>query len=106
MGLKFLAILIFSMVADGQVTFDTPGVNGDGMQKMSFTPPQLSEEDQYAIHMPEYLKCDGCMAVSFTLHKAFEDKHKNIKDEIWRMDDGDVIEIFGMHYKNICTQTF
>ena len=99
-----LILLIFISVTSGQLTVDT--TSNAGMHKMTFSTPQLSEEDQYSVHMPEYLKCDGCTAVSFTLHKAFEAKHKNIKDQIWRMDDGDVIEIFGMHYKNICTQTF
>ena len=29
------------------------------------------------------------------LNKAFEDKHKHMKDENWRLQEGDVLEIFG-----------
>ena len=67
-----------------------------GMSKMSFTPPELSEEDKHQVHMPEYLRCDGCKAVSYSIHKAFEDRHKHIKDPQWKLQEGDVLDIFGM----------
>ena len=62
---------------------------------MTFTPPQLSEEDQHGIHMPDYLKCDACMAISYTVHSAFEKKHNAKKDKTWKMDEGQIMEIFG-----------
>ena len=93
-GLQLL-FLLANPVKPSDPEYEYTLANGE-MKKLSFTPPQLSEEEQHSAHMPEYLKCDGCLAVSFTLHRAFEDKHKNIKDQTWRMDDGDVMEIFGM----------
>ena len=30
------------------------------MKKMTFTPPQLSDEERYAVYMPDQHKCDGC----------------------------------------------
>ena len=76
-----------------EIEVEEPG--GAGMQKMTFTPPELSDEDQYAIHMPEYLRCDSCMAISYTMHKGFEKKHNNVKDQKWKMDQGMVMEILG-----------
>jgi hypothetical protein len=66
-----------------------------GMQKMTFTPPQMSEEDNHAIHMPDYLKCDGCMAVSFSLHRAFENEHKKHVNFEWRLSEAELLEKFG-----------
>ena len=63
--------------------------------KMTFQAPTLSDEDKHLIHMPNYLQCDGCKAVSYSLHKAFEDKHKQRKDQAWKMKEGDVLEVFG-----------
>ncbi len=84
----------FLMLANGQeIEVDTEEFPGH--EKMTFTPPQLSEEDQHGIHMPDYLKCDGCMAVSFTLHKAFESKHSHVRDQEWKLNDGDVIDLIG-----------
>ena len=46
-----------------------------GMKKLSFTPPQLSDEEvnshkgtvypqEYSPHLPSYLACDACLAVA------------------------------------------
>ena len=69
---------------------------GGGMHKMTFSAPELSEEEQYAIHMPDQHKCDGCMAISYTLHMAFDEKHRHhSKDPAFVMDHGQVLDIFG-----------
>ena len=42
------------------------------MQKMSFKPPQLNEEEERSPHLIEEMGCDSCTAVAYQLHKAFE----------------------------------
>ena len=56
--------------------------------------------------MPDYLKCDGCLAVTYVLHKAFDDKHKNIKDPNWKLGLADVIDEFGMYENKIIINTY
>lgn len=34
-------------------------------EKMSFTSPELSDEEQHSAHMPDNLKCDACTAVAY-----------------------------------------
>lgn len=57
--------------------------------KMTFTPPPLSQEDKFEIHMPDYLKCDGCMAVTYSLSQAFEKRNSKL------LPESEVIHIVG-----------
>ena len=89
-----LPLLSFILMINGQeISMET-----ESQAKMTFTPPTLSDEDKHLIHMPNYLLCDGCKAVSYSLHKAFEDRHKQRKDQEWKMKEGDVLEIFGKSF--------
>ena len=84
----------FILMINGQeISMET-----ESQARMTFTPPTLSDEDKHLIHMPNYLLCDGCKAVSYSLHKAFEDRHKQRKDQEWKMKEGDVLEIFGKSF--------
>lgn len=38
---------------------------GQKEQKMSFSSPELSEEEMHSQHMPANLKCDACTAVAY-----------------------------------------
>ena len=66
-------------LTNGQITVDTSagagaeGAGADGLHKMTFNPPALSEEDKHQVHMPEYLRCDGCKAVAYSIHKGGQD---------------------------------
>ena len=94
--LRQLLLLLFAScctVTNGQ---EVEIEDGGNRRRMTFTPPNLSEEDQHGIHLPQDLKCDGCMAVSFTIHKAFRDKHRNIKDQLRKMPEEDVLETLGL----------
>lgn len=92
---RTIIILCFILMINGQqISMETESSTG----KMTFTPPTLSDEDKHLIHMPNYLQCDGCKAVSYSLHKAFEDRHKQRKDQGWKMKQGDVLEIFGKSF--------
>ena len=38
------------------------------MQKLSFKPPQLSEEEERSPLIPDLMRCDGCLAVAHQEH--------------------------------------
>ena len=69
---------------------------GGDLKKMTFSTPELSEDEKYAMHMPDQHKCDGCMAITFTLHMEFYIKHQHhIKNPDFIMDHGQILDIFG-----------
>merc|ERR1719232_1203778 len=47
-------------------------------RQMRFSPPQLSDEEERSPHLPEYLLCDGCIAVATQLDLAFRGAHKHV----------------------------
>ena len=65
---------------------------------MSFKPPQLTEEED-TLHGSKFLtddlRCDGCLAVAFQFHAAFQEKHKNRPISLGTLPQSDVIEITG-----------
>ena len=67
------------------------------LKPMKFTPPQLSDEEERSPHMPAYLACDACLAVSIQLEKGLKHAHRHLsmdKD----IKQWDVIEVF----ENVC----
>lgn len=63
-----------------------------GMQKMSFKPPQLNEEEERSPHLLEEMSCDSCKAVAFQLHKTFQEGHKNFKRQDYRLPESEVLD--------------
>ena len=61
---------------------------------MSFRTKQLTEEERLSEHMPDWYRCDGCLAVSYVLHTVFEEKHKN-RHKNWKLDEAGIIEEVG-----------
>ena len=47
-------------------------------QEMKFRPPLLSDEEERSGHMPDYLLCDGCLAVVTQLQLALHAAHRHI----------------------------
>ena len=67
-----------------------------GTSKMSFKPPQLTEEQEKLNWMPDEMKCDGCLAVSYQIHATFARGHLHHEDnKEWRLHEGDVIDKIG-----------
>ncbi|CAK9300650.1 unnamed protein product [Gordionus sp. m RMFG-2023] len=55
------------------------------LEKLSFKPPNLTDEDHHSQHMPFALKCDGCMAIAYEMVKVFEEfnnKHPSMKKNL------------------------
>ena len=46
-------------------------------QEMKFSPPRLSDEEERSPHMPDYLLCDGCVAVATQLQLGFLRAHRH-----------------------------
>ena len=67
------------------------------MKPMKFTPPQLSDEEERSQHMPDYLACDACQAVTIQLEKglSYAHRHVSMKKDIKQWDVIETIE-------NIC----
>merc|ERR1712002_1030059 len=67
------------------------------VKPMKFKPPQLSDEEERSPHMPAYMACDACIAVTIQLEKGLKQAHRHLsmtKD----LKQWDVIETF----ENIC----
>lgn len=67
--------------------------------KISLSVPKLSEEEMNSNHMPDHLKCDACLGVSYQItqgfEKADEKKGRGLKEY-------EIIEIL----ENICDTAF
>ena len=55
------ALLICSLLA---LQFIVTVMSQEG-EKMTFSMPKMTEEEQHSQHMPQNLKCDACTAVAF-----------------------------------------
>lgn len=42
---------------------------GNNFQKITFTKPTLTEEDEHGFHMPAALKCDACRIISYKVRE-------------------------------------
>lgn len=82
---QVLFLALFFLLTNGQVKVETKG------NKMTFTPPTLSQEDQFEIHMPDYLKCDACLAITYSLDQVFAKKQRNNR----LLSESEVIHILG-----------
>ena len=73
-----------------------------GQQRMSFKPPQLSDEEEMSLHMPAYLACDACVAVSNQLVGGFMYAHRHVAI-VTDLPEYEVLEAL----EEVCTyQTF
>ena len=68
--------------------------NGKGT-RMSFKPPQLSDEEERSPHMPAYLACDACSAVTIQLENGLKHSHRHISMDK-NLKQWDVIEALEM----------
>ena len=60
-----------------------------GLEKITLDLNELSDEEKYSQTMPEKHKCDGCMAIAYTLHTALRIKHlKNQHIKQYRIAPG------------------
>ena len=48
-----------------------------GREEVRFSPPRLSDEEERSPHMPDYLLCDGCVAVDTQIQLAFLIAHRH-----------------------------
>ncbi|XP_076453461.1 marginal zone B- and B1-cell-specific protein-like [Babylonia areolata] len=72
---------------EGETTVLPPG-----MQKLSFKPANLTEEDHHSLHMPSDLMCDGCRVVAHIVAKRLNRIQSRYK-EGHRLLESDVIDI-------------
>lgn len=70
---------------------DDPSEARPGERKMTFKPPQLTEEEEKEVFLPKSMKCDGCQAVATQWDKTFAKAHLSRKKD-YRLDEGQVFE--------------
>ena len=67
-----------------------------GLKKMTLDLNELSDEEKYSQQMPQIHKCDGCMAVAYTLSTQFQIKHlKNQHIKQFRIPESQLLDLFG-----------
>ena len=67
-----------------------------GLEKITLDLNELSDEEKYSQTMPEKHKCDGCMAIAYTLHTSLQIKHlKNKHIKQYRIPESQLLELFG-----------
>ena len=59
----------------------------DGQQKMTFSSPNLSEEEQHSGFVPDSMKCDACSAVAFQLKTALDKEEAKRNGKKLKVDD-------------------
>lgn len=72
-----------------------PDGTPDGTQKMTFKPPNVSDEEKHSNFMPEQLKCDACRIVAYQLYinfKQFNKAHKNYKNNLPESEILDIVD--------------
>jgi len=60
-----VASVMFNLLVTGQLTKIDERPISDGMKKMTFKTPTLSEEDTHSNFLPAELKCDACRVVAY-----------------------------------------
>jgi len=61
-----LVVVVYLFVAFvGQLCVGTADGGTDGMHKMTFKSPNISEEEAHSNFMPDQLKCDACRIVVY-----------------------------------------
>jgi len=66
-----------------------------GLEKITLDLNELSDEEKYSQTMPEKHKCDGCMAIAYTLHTSLQIKHlKNKHIKQYRIPESQLLELF------------
>jgi len=61
-------------------------------EKITFKPPALTPEEQESDHMPQYMKCDGCKAVSYQLYLKFAKFNKLYPSRKYEMKESEMID--------------
>eukprot|EP00112_Aurelia_sp_Birch-Aquarium-sp1_P022011 Seg607.5 transcript_id=Seg607.5/GoldUCD/mRNA.D3Y31 product="Marginal zone B- and B1-cell-specific protein" protein_id=Seg607.5/GoldUCD/D3Y31 len=61
-------------------------------EKMTFSMPKMTEEEQHSQHMPQNLKCDACTAVAFQMAKHLEKAERKIGGKA--LKESDYLDIF------------
>ena len=78
-----------------------------GLEKITLDLNELSDEEKYSQTMPEKHKCDGCMAIAYTLHTALQIKHlKNQHIKQYRIPESQLLELFGNFFSIIILSQF
>ncbi|XP_022080727.1 marginal zone B- and B1-cell-specific protein-like [Acanthaster planci] len=63
--------------------------------KMSFTTPDLDDEDHHSLHMPDQLLCDACQIVAHMLETKFDkmnEKRPSLKKNLYESDILDAVD--------------
>jgi len=87
MILAKFALILFALILHTKSTLGNQDPDlPPGTQRMSFKPPQLSDEEERSQHMPEYLACDACTAAANRIDNAFHQAHRHTKElKLWRV---------------------
>jgi hypothetical protein len=75
----------------------------DGLTKVSFKTPDLTDEESYSLFLPESMKCDACQAIAYQLYKKFTDFNAKNKQFKYKLPESEVIDLI----ESVCSwQTF
>ena len=78
-----------------------------GLEKITLDLNELSDEEKYSQTMPEKHKCDGCMAIAYTLSTSLQIKHlKNKHIKQYRIPESQLLELFGNFFAIIILSQF
>jgi len=72
-----LVVVCWFVILLGQLHVSTVKAVGlDGTQKMTFKPPNVSDEEKHSNFMPEQLKCDACRVVAYQVSQYIKRNSK------------------------------
>lgn len=69
-----------------------------GMEKMTFTMPQTTDEERLSQVLPEHLECDVCRAIEFHMPKFFQklERRRKVSERKSYLNEGAYIEAVEM----------
>ncbi|CAH1795509.1 unnamed protein product [Owenia fusiformis] len=94
LALSFMVIFLSSfnltfVRCQGKVEQSEDGKSG----KLSFSTPDLSDEEAHSQFMPEQLKCDGCRIIAYQLYTKF-DQFNSIRPSLkYKIKESDYLDL-------------
>ncbi|XP_033643734.1 marginal zone B- and B1-cell-specific protein-like [Asterias rubens] len=70
--------------------------------KLSYTTPDLDDEDQHSMHMPDQLLCDACIVLAHMFQEKFDKMNAKRPSLKKNLPESDILDGF----EDVCTNDF
>ena len=85
---SFLVLCVTLTLTESKVEQSEDGTEG----KISFSTPDLNDEEEHSPFMPTQLKCDACRVIVHKLYEKFTDVNKKRKSLKYKLPESEVLD--------------